>query len=59
MSLTLIQTINQADALAKLWREGRMCALLAVEAIVALGFYAVAVTDRGIVGYYLGVMFEL
>ena len=55
----LIHTINRADAFAQLWREGRMCALLAVEAIVGLGFYAVTVGDRGIVGYLNGVRFEL
>ncbi len=55
----LIQTINAADRTAQLWREGRMCALAAVEAIVALGFYGVAVTERGLVGYLNGVRFEL
>ena len=55
----LIHTLNTADTIAALWREGRMCALLAVEAIVALGFYAVTVGERGLVGYYNGVRFEL
>ncbi len=55
----LIRTVNTADALARAWRAGELAALLAVERIVALGFYAVRVTDRGIVGYYNGVRFEL
>lgn len=54
-----IRTINQADHVGRMWRAGEVCAALAVEAIVCLGFYSVGVTDRGIVGWLNGVRFEI
>jgi hypothetical protein len=56
---SLIKTINEADQLAGLWRQGKLCALEMVEKIVALGFYAVNITERGVTGYYNGVRFCL
>lgn len=54
-----IRTINQADAIGKLWRTGAWAAVLAVEALVGLGFYGVSVGERGIVAWLNGVRFEI
>ncbi len=54
-----IRTINQADAIGKLWRQGTWAAVLAVEALVGLGFYGVSVGERGIVAWLNGVRFEV
>lgn len=54
-----IRTINQADAIGDLWRRGLLAAVLAVEAIVGLGFYGVTVGERGIVAWLNGVRFEI
>ncbi len=55
----LISTLNTADRLARAWRAGELAALLAIERLVADGWYGVAVTERGLVGYYRGIRFEL
>lgn len=60
----LIRLINAADLLAALWREGSLAALVMVERLVAMGFYAVRLVEpeRGaasVVAWYNGVRFEL
>lgn len=54
-----IRTINSADAIGNLWREGSWPAVLAVEALTGLGFYGLSVTERAIAGYLNGVRFEV
>lgn len=54
-----IRTINSADAIGRLWRQGVWTAILAVEALVGLGFYGVSVGERGITAFLNGVRFEI
>lgn len=54
-----IRTLNTADSIGQLWREGEVSAVLAVEALVGLGFYAVTVGERAIVAWLNGVRFEV
>lgn len=55
----LISTINTADALARLWREGKLISLELAERLTALGFYAIVVGDFSTVAWFNGVRFEL
>lgn len=55
----LINTINDADRIAKFWRCGNMPAVNAQDQIEALGFYAVVVGDRTIVAWLRGCRFEM
>ncbi|TIL38565.1 hypothetical protein [Mesorhizobium sp.] len=56
---TLIDTINQGDRIANLWRGGTVAALAAQERLTELGFYAVVVGERTIVAWLNGHRFEL
>jgi hypothetical protein len=55
----LIDTINSADRIAKFWRCGNIPAINAQERLIDLGFYAVVVGERSIVGYLRGCRFEM
>lgn len=55
----LIRTVNEADRMARLWREGKLCALELTERLAAEGFYAVRCDDRHCVAYLHGVRLEL
>lgn len=56
---TLIQKINSADSIAALWRSGHVAAISAQEALVGLGFYAVAISETRIVAWLNGCRFEM
>lgn len=55
----IIDTINTADRIAGLWRQGSVAALPAQERLIDLGFYAVSVGERSIVAYLNGCRLEL
>ncbi|QKC99220.1 hypothetical protein [Mesorhizobium sp. NZP2298] len=55
----IIETINSADRIANLWRTGTVAALSAQERLTDLGFYAVDVGERHIVGWFNGHRFEM
>lgn len=55
----IIETINNADRIAGLWRTGTVAALSAQERLAELGFYAVVVGERSIVAYLNGCRLEL
>jgi hypothetical protein len=55
----LIDTINSADRIARFWKHGNIPAINAQERLVDLGFYAVTVGERSIVGYLRGCRFEM
>jgi hypothetical protein len=55
----LIDTINNADRIAKFWRHGNIPAINAQERLTELGFYAVVVGERTIVGWLKGCRFEM
>ena len=56
---TLIDTINNADRIARFWRCGNIPAINAQERLTDLGFYAVSVGERTIVGWLRGCRFEM
>lgn len=56
---TLIETINQGDRIAGLWRTGTVAALSAQERLSELGFYAVTIRDTKIVAWHSGYRFEM
>lgn len=56
---TLIETINNADRIANLWRGGIVAALSAQERLTDLGFYAVSVGEQSIVAWLNGHRFEM
>ncbi|ESX78504.1 hypothetical protein [Mesorhizobium sp. LSHC414A00] len=56
---TLIDTINNADRIANLWRGGSLLAVNAQERLTELGFYAVAVGEQSIVAWLNGHRFEM
>lgn len=56
---TLILTINAADRIAGLWKQGVVAALSAQERLTELGFYAVVVGERSIVAWHNGHRFEM
>lgn len=55
----IIDTINNADRIAGLWQQGSVAALSAQERLIDLGFYAVSVGERSIVGWLRGCRFEM
>jgi hypothetical protein len=56
---SLIDTINTADRIARFWRCGNIPAINAQERLIDLGFYAVTVGERSIVGWLRGCRFEM
>lgn len=56
---TLIETINNADRVARIWRSGGILAINAQERLTDLGFYAVAVGEQSIVAWLNGHRFEM
>lgn len=56
---TLIETINNADRIANLWRGGVVAAVSAQERLIELGLYAIVVGERSIVAYLNGCRLEL
>jgi hypothetical protein len=56
---TLIRTLNTADRVAAMWRTGDVAARVALDELIAQGFYAVDIGERSIVAWLDGVRFEL
>jgi hypothetical protein len=56
---TFINLINQADALAKLWRQGEIPAVVAEERLLALGFFNVRFEGNALSAQYLNAIIPL
>lgn len=56
---TLLRTVDEADKLAALWRQGLAAAVVIEDKLLAKGFYAVAFEGRSITAYLNGVRFSL
>lgn len=55
----LLRTVQDADRICALWRQGLAAAVVVEDRLTASGFYAIDFEGRKVIAYLAGVRFHL